>query len=280
MAVLSGSRVVAGLVAAVLQTAILLPAASAESLPPVPPPTLPELAAAAPSREIEAEFGEEKRRQAMRAAALAYGSRGALARRGWEINRLLESLATQLSGVYRFRALLLRKGEFSILPPVAVETGNAFRLDPAGRKAAAARRILRIVADARIVSAPPHWRDYLVRRWPAPTPPVSVLWPRTPEEEGRWQGWLAEGWQRGTALADDIFAADLDRLNLAFEGIVLWRRLSRARMATSPTISSEQAPVAGDARTMRIDETVGTLGDPVRLNLRASEWLPLPEATQ
>ena len=242
-----------------------------------PPPTLTELAAAPPSREISAEFGAEKRRQAMRAAALAYGSRGALARRGWELNRLLENLADQLSGVYRFRALLLRRGEFSILPPVAVETASAFRLDPAGRQAATARRILRIVADARIVSAPPHWRDYLVRSWPAPSAPVSALFPRTQEEEERWMAWIAEGWKRGMVLADDIFAADLDRLNRDFEGMVLWRRLRRAQMATMPTLTAERAAVVGTPLVMRIDETVGKLGAPVRFNLQASDWLPFLE---
>lgn len=242
------------------------------------PPSLADLATAPPSREITAEFGAEKRREAMRAAALAYGSRGALARRGWQINSLLETLAPQLSRVYRFRSLLVRHGEFSVLPPVAVETASAFRLDAGGRKAATARRIIRIVAPERIVSAPPHWRDYLVRQWRPPAAPVSVLFPRTPEEEELWRTWLADGWQHGTALANDVFASDLDRLNRDFEGMVLWRRLARARMATSPTVTSKKAPVAGDGRAMRVDETVGALGAPVRLNLQASDWRPLPTA--
>ena len=43
-------------------------------------------------------------------------------------------------------------------------------------------------------------------------PPPSVLFPRDDEEKARWKRLLAEGWAEGQKLADDIFAADLDRL--------------------------------------------------------------------
>ena len=157
--------------AMVSATAFLLPTMVGGS----EPPALPDVVAAEPSRRIDAAFASEKRASAMRAAALSFGARAGLARRGWEISRMLEAHGPQLSGIFRFRELLLSEGGFTVMPPVAAETRQAFRLGRDGAQAASARRVLRSLSDARFVSAPPDWRDYLVRRWPEAEAPVSVL---------------------------------------------------------------------------------------------------------
>lgn len=252
---------------ALLFLALSLPARAAD-----PPPSLEALHDARPARELAAEFAEEKRRGAMRAAALSFGSRAGLARRTWEIGRMLERFAPALDGVYRFRRLMLRREGFLLRPPVLAETSDAFRLARDGSEAAAARRAIRILAPARIVSAPPSWRDYLVRSWRVPEPPVPVLFPRDPAEREDWRRRLAEGWRAGRSLADDVFAADLDRLNRDFEGIALWRRLHAARMVTAPSLDAARAGVAGHGRLMRIGETTAALGAPARLELDAARW--------
>ena len=141
----------------------------------------------------------------MRAAALAFGSQGGLARRGWEIARMLERHGPKLSAVYRFRDLMLHYHGFTVMPPVLAETGRAFRLDRDGARAASARRVLRIVEPERIVSAVPQWRDFLMRDWPEAVPPAAILYPRDEAEARQWRRWLREGWRHGTALAADIF---------------------------------------------------------------------------
>ena len=257
---------------AVCSVAFLLPTMAWTA---TPPPSLQVLAEAEPSRRIAVSFAEEKREGAMRAAALGYGARAGLARRGWEIARMLERRGGQLSAIYRFRDLLLEKRGFSVVPPVAAETIRAFRLGRYGMKAATARRVVRIVAAERLVSAPPDWRDYLMRSWAPAEAPVSVLFPRDRGERRRWEGWIAEGWRKGVSLADDVFAADLDRLSRDFEGIVLWRRLNLARMATAPEVAVDDAAVSGGGKVLRIDESFAELGEPVRLVPRASEWRPM-----
>ena len=161
------------------------------------PPALSEVVESGPSREIDASFAAEKRSSAMRAAALSFGARAGLARRGWEISRMLERHAPQLSSIFRFRDLLLTEGGFTVMPPVAAETRRAFRLGRDGAQAASAGRVVRILSDARFVSSPPGWRDYLVRRWAAAEAPVSVLFPRDRAEEGKWKAWIVEGWREG-----------------------------------------------------------------------------------
>ena len=258
---------------AALAVAFLLPT----SVGALEPPSLAEIAGSGPSRELEADFAAEKRAGAMRAAALSFGARAGLARRGWEISRMLDRHGPQLSNIFRFRDLLLKEGGFRVMPPVAAETRQAFRLGRDGDRAASAARVVRILARARFVSAPPDWRDYLVRSWPKAEAPVSVLFPRDRAERRRWEAWLAEGWRAGVKLADEVFAADVDRLSRDFQGILLWKRLRLARMATAPSVRLGDAAVSGGGRAMRIDEEFARLDKRARLVPRVSVWGPLVE---
>ena len=244
------------------------------------PPTLEALLEAEPQDEAAAGDGglsAEMRGSAMRAAALAFGSRTGLARRGWEIAAMLERHARTLCTVYRFQSLMVEKDGFTVMPPVLAQTDRAFRLGRDRVRAATARRVLRIVEPERIVSAVPHWRDYLVRQWPEAELPAAVLFPRSDAETALWRRWLREGWEHGTALADDIFAADLDRLNRVFEGLVQWRRANLAGMVSAPSLETERIAVSGHGRLIRIGETLAALGPPARFELRPRHWKPLPD---
>ena len=255
----------------------LLFAAAAGSASAAEPPPLRTLFEASPSIELQASFAADKRQSAMRAAALAWGSRAALARRSWEIQGILDRHAAPLSATFRFRTLLLERHGFTVQPPILAETARAFRLDDDGARAASAGRVVRILEPARIVSRPPHWSDWLRRSWAEVRPPVSVLFPRTDAEKAAWREWVAEGWTAGTELADDIFADDLEKLLRAFEGMALWRRALLARMVSVPKVTAAHAAVAGHETEMRIRETVAEMAGRARLNLKADEWIPQPE---
>ena len=239
-----------------------------------PPPGLATLQAFAPEPGPEVPFAAEKRASAVRLAALGFGARAGLARRAWEIAAMLDRHGAKLSAIYRFGDLVLRRDGFTLLPPVLAETRRAFRLEPAGTRAASARRVLRILEPARLVSAAPDWRDWLERSWRPAEPPASVLFPRSAREDARWRRLLAEGWAEGVALADDIFAADLDRLNRVFEGVVLWHRLSRAGMLTAPGVEIERAGVSGHESLMRIGSASARIARPARFELDARLWAP------
>ena len=237
------------------------------------PPDLAALLEMKPGADLGLEFGEEKRREAMRTAALAFGAQGGLARRSWEIERtVIAKHAASLDRLYGFRRLTETRHGFTLVPPVVGETRQALRLDRDGRRAASAARVVRIVEPERLATAPPHWRDYLVRRWRVPEPPVSVLFPRDEREEADWARWIGEGWHEGVAQADAIFAADLDRLNALLEGIARWGTLHAARMVGAPRIEVSRSATAGDGQVMRVGETLVRLGRPAELQVRAREW--------
>lgn len=246
------------------------------------PPTLEAVLATEPPGDGLADgddggFAGEARLSAMRGAGLAFGAQGGLARRGWEIARMLEHHADRLSRIYRFRALMLYEGGFTVMPPVLAATDDAFKLGRDGTRAASARRVVRIVETGRIVSAAPDWRDFLVRQWPEAAAPPAILFSKDDQEAVRWQRWLRQGWAQGTALADDIFAADLERLNRAFEGVLLWRQSNLAGMVSAPTLETARVAVSGHGRLVRIDETVASLGEGARFELRPGQWTVLPQ---
>ena len=251
-----------------LYLVLVLPVRAAE-----PPPDLAAVYELVPAHGGPAvAFAEEKRHAAMRLAALGFGARAGLARRSWEIGAMLERLAPPLSAIYRFADLTLSEHGFMVLPPVLAETRQAFRLGRGQARAASARLVLRIVESERIVSAAPHWRDYLLRSWRTPEPPAAVLFPRNGPETALWRQWLAEGWVHGTALGDDIFAADLDRLNRTFEGIVRWHRLHLANMVSAPELTAVHAAATGHERLLRVGETSVRLDKRAVFNLDTRAW--------
>ena len=221
-----------------------------------PPATLEDLltATAVEAADAPPDFGVEKRRASMRLAARAHAARGGLARRGWEIERLLMRQADRLGRIYAFEALLVRRDGFLLAPPVLAETRDAVRFAPGGARATAAARVLRLVRPARLVSAVPGWRDYLARAWPAPAPVARVLLPRSPAERALWRRWTREGWAAGQSLADEILERDLERLNRDFVGMTLWWRLEREGLVGAPTLAADRTAAAGHERLLRIGE--------------------------
>ncbi len=260
--------------AAVAATAVVVavarpPCASAD----VVPPSLVELYKVRPGSDAgTVSFAEEKRGEAMRLAAVAFGAQAGLARQSWEIAKMLEGFERQLTRIYRFDQLVLKRSGFQVLPPVLGETRQAFRLARTRARAASAERVLRIVEAERIVSAVPHWRDFVVRRWRLAEPPAAVLFPRNGDEQRRWRRWLAEGWALGRRQAEDVFASDLDRLNRTFEGIVAWHKLREAAMVSAPVVLAQRVGVSGGGRLMRIGEMVVHIADWAALNPRSEEW--------
>ncbi len=244
---------------------------------------LPDLAALkameAPAEAVDDKERAAKRRgEAQRLAALSWATQAGLAHRGGEIAALLEKRAKHLSQTFDFRALMLNRGGFLVMPPVLGETRDAIRITD--RMAASARRVLRISAGGRIMGAPPTWREWLEREWEPARRPSPVLFPRDEAERERWDAWLEEGWARGVQLANDIYESDLERLEAAFVGVVRWHRLHQAAMVSAPETQAEHTAVSGHERLMRIGETVVRLDERARFNLAPREWKPAPEPAE
>jgi defect-in-organelle-trafficking protein DotC len=188
------------------------------------------------------------RRDAMKEAALSFGARGGLA---WRTKHIMDELKTTegaLDKTFDFRRLLIQApSNMFIEPPIVSEAQNNFLVTPDGNEAAVADTIYHISRQARIVSSPRNWRQYLERYWKEElAPPPDILLPENEAERKAWRLWVSEGWREGYKQADEIFQADVNRLIADFEGMVRYRILLAQNKITPPYATMEDRGVSGN----------------------------------
>lgn len=216
------------------------------------------------------------RRDALKEAAMSYGARGGLAWRTYQIARELDKRQGYLDKVYDFRSLLIAAPSgLMVEPPIISESQNAMIIENQGQKAAIAERIYNINANARIVSAPRTWRQYLRRDWGKVEPPPNILRPKNAEERKVWRKYVETGWDNGIDQANRIFERDLARLQADFRGMVRYRRLLAKGMISPPYALQVNRGITGDGRKMRVgDSAVQITGKP-KLLTGADQWRPV-----
>lgn len=188
------------------------------------------------------------RHDAMKESALSYGARGGLA---WRTKMIMDELKMNQAAMdkaYDFRRLLIKApSNMFIEPPIVSEALNNFLVTPDGNEAAVSDAVYGISRQARIVSSPRNWRQYLEREWKEELlPPPDILLPENPEERAAWRLWVKEGWQEGYHQADEIFQADLNRLIADFEGMVRYRLLLTQNKISAPYATLEDRGVSGN----------------------------------
>ncbi len=229
------------------------------------PLTLREIIKYAPSGEVD--FGEnlaiDIRKDAIKEAAISFGARSGLATRTYEIRQELETRSRYLDRVYNFSQLLISAPSgFMIEPPIISEAMNAMIIESDGQTAAVSDKVYNIVRNARIVSAPRTWRQYMEREWGEIMPPPDILTPKDSEERRFWEKYVREGWNEGYYQADDVFNEDLARLESDFQGMIRYRMLLAQGMISPPYALQVDRGITGGGdeipRPTRLYPTTGT----------------------
>lgn len=208
------------------------------------------------------------RYQGLREAALGLGARGGLAWRAQQINRILARHERNLDLVYNFNALML---DNHVLPPVLIE-GRQNLDQTADDVIRISDRAYSIQSQARFVTVPPTWRDYLQMNYKDPDMPDSSLMPRSETEKNVWDKYIDEGWQAGISQADVIFAENLGRLKRDFEGMVRYRSLLAQNMVSYPYVAQVNMGVTGGDSQMAINDRVLRITALPEFNIASSEW--------
>lgn len=190
--------------------------------------------------------------QVLRDTALSVGARGGLAWRAAEINKVLTYNEKKLFRLFNFNAMMLDK---NVLPPVLLEGRNTLTLGGTDTIRIADRNFI-ILTQAKFVTAPPIWRDYLWMCHTAPDTPDRSLLPRTQEERGVWRRYIDEGWQAGIQQADLIFKENLGRLKRDFEGMIRYRTLLAQRMVSPPFVAEMDMGVTGGGNDLTVHDRV------------------------
>jgi len=206
--------------------------------------------------DLSSSSGEKKssvsalRIQILRETALSVGARGGLAYRTKQINKLLSSYDAQLARVFNFRGMLL---EHDVLPPVLVEARNALSLT--GNDIIRIADVnYQILHQAKFVTSPPHWRDYLWMNYSSPESPDKSLLPANKGEKIVWQKYIDEGWQAGLAQAESIFKENISRLQRDYTGMIRYRKLLAQQMVSPPYVASLDMGVTGNDSNLTVND--------------------------
>ena len=241
------------------------------------PAAMRELVGYEPSGKvgIDNDMPLDIRMDALKEAAISFGARGGLAKRTYEIREEMVTRARYLGRVYNFAQLLIAAPSgFMIEPPIITESMNAMIIKHDGQTAAVSDKIYNIIRNARIVSAPRIWRQYLEREWGEVMPPPDILTPRNSEERRVWKAHVQKGWKYGYEQADDIFREDLARLDSDYQGMIRYKMLLAQGMVSPPYALQVDRGITGGGDEMHIgDRAVQITGVP-ELITGADTWKP------
>lgn len=215
------------------------------------------------------------REDALTEAAISYGARGGLAWQTYHIRKELERRARYLDKVFNFTQLLIpAPSGLLIEPPIISESINNMLIEGDGQQAAVSDKMYNIINNARIVSAPRLWRNYLERTWDAVEPPPDILRPESDEERRLWKKLVTKGWEEGVQQANEIFQEDLNIMMADFTGMIRYRTLLAQGMISPPYALQVDRGITGGGDEMRIgDRAVQITGVP-ELVTGYDQWQP------
>lgn len=205
---------------------------------------------------------------AIKETAFSIGAQAGLAYRAKDINKYLTRHARRLDKVYDFENLML---ENNVIPPVLSEGHNLLNLaNPNAIRVA--NTSYKIDQQARFLTTPPTWRQYIWLDYKLPERPNATVLPRDNIEREAWDKYTHEGWQKGMEQADSIFSDNLARLKHDFTGIVLYRKLLAMNMVSPPYVTHTELGITGDTESMRVDDRVLRIVALPQLNVKGKEW--------
>lgn len=216
------------------------------------------------------------RLSALREGATSLGAQGGLAWRAENIDQHLTQQAAYLDRIFDFNQLLLKQ---NVLPPVIIESQNNLTLDNSSTLRTA-NQTYQILTPARFVTAAPNWRTYLWMSFNKPGVPNQSLLPHNRAEAIAWNQYLKQGWEQGISQANAIFSANINRLQRDFLGMILYRKLLKQDMISSPIVSTADLGVTGDSSKMRINDAVMRITQNSGLKLNSQKWNPVITSQQ
>lgn len=208
------------------------------------------------------------REMALRETALTLGAQGGLAHRAKIIDQQLTDQARTLDAVFDFNSLIL---EHNILPPVLLEGRNTLNLADT-QTIRISDRTYKVYKQARFITTPPTWRQYLWMDYKKPDYPNVTLLPKNDTERKIWAFYVGRGWRKGVEQAGTIVEENIARIKEDFGGMILYRKLLAMNMISPPFVSHTDLGVTGDETEMHIDDRVLRITALPLLNTDSKNW--------
>lgn len=215
----------------------------------------------------------EIRLRAITNEVLKYAVQSGMARRNYEIVKMLTEQKGKLDDIYNFGAMMLDK---NVVPPVLSEAQNSIN-QPDADTIRVADASYKIERQARFATVPPTWRDYLtIKDFNYDVAlPDSVLNPQNSDEKRLWEKLIKEGWKVGEQQADQIFRQSLSLLERDYKGMVLYRTLLARGMIGRPYVAEANLGITGDGNGMSINDRVLRITAKPQLEVNSAAWKPI-----
>ena len=208
------------------------------------------------------------RHLALEELALSIGAQCGLQQRGRGINHMLKRHAKDLDQTFNFHAMLLKH---NVLPPVLLDGHSTINIDKPNM-IRLTDRTYTIHKQARFVSAPPNWRQYLIMEYRDPEQPHPSVLPQNRAERRVWQAAMRKGYEKGLKQADSIFRENLARLQQDFEGMINYRKLLAQGMVSAPYVAKLDLGITGNAERMDINDQVLHITAMPAMQINGSRW--------
>ena len=207
----------------------------------------------------------------LKETARGLGAQAGLSWRAIQLNLLLNSHKRNLDSIFNFSFLILNQ---TVLPPVLVEGRNTMNLADEFT-VRVSDHDYQIVQQPRFITAPPNWRNYIWMAYKKPETPNHTMLPQSSDERRVWNEYIQIGWKEGAAQADQIFSANLARLQRDYEGMILYRKLLAQNMLTPPYVSQADLGITGGGDDMRINDRVLRITAIPQLQPDTKNWRPV-----
>ena len=208
------------------------------------------------------------RTMALRETALSLGAQSGLAARAKSIDDQLVKQTRNLDAIFDFKSLILAN---NVLPPVLLQGDNTLNL-ASGQAIRVSDRTYKLAKQARFITTPPNWRQYLWLDYNKPEAPHVSMLPNSKEERQVWCYYVEKGWQNGLEQADTILSENIARIKEDFTGMILYRKLLAMNMVSAPYVSHTDLGVTGNGNELHIDDRMLRITALPALNVRSEEW--------
>lgn len=209
--------------------------------------------------------------QALQDAAMSLGAQSGLAWRAAQINDILQQKSRLLDQAFNFSGLML--GDH-VLPPVLASTNKSIKIDSVDT-IRLSDQTYKIISQAKFVSVPPTWRDYLQMNYAFPPYPSENMLPTSSLEQQLWRDAVAVGWQQGIEQGDNIFGNNLSRLTRDLKGMVLYRKLLSQGMVSQPYVGTSDLGITGGGDEMTINDQLMRIMALPQLQTNSKSWHPV-----
>lgn len=213
----------------------------------------------------------EIRFSALKQTAIGLGAQAGLAWRSRQINTLLDSQKKNLDRIFNFSFLILNQ---TVLPPILIEGRNTLNLADE-YTIRISDHDYQIIQQPKFITTPPNWHDYIWMTYKKPETPNHSMLPQNSDEHRVWNRYIPVGWNEGVAQAEQIFSANLARLQRDYNGMVLYRKLLAQHILTPPYVSQANLGITGGGNDMRINDKVLRITAIPQLQTNAKSWRPI-----